>query len=70
MWYTEVGLVAGWFVADVAFGYVVAEESDKILVEWDVGCDGVVVSGHAELCGVGDFVPLEYAFAFKSFEMS
>ncbi len=66
----EAGLVAGGFVAYVSFGDVVAEESDEMLVERDVGCDGVVVAGHSELCCVGYVIPAEDAFTFENFEMA
>ena len=65
----EVGLVAGGLVADVAFGDVVAKEADEVSVEGDVGGDGVVVVGYAELCGGWDFVPLEDAFLLEDFEV-
>ena len=56
-------------VADVAFGDVVAEEPDEVCVERDVWGDGVVVAGHAELCGGWDVVPLEDAFLLEDFEV-
>lgn len=65
----EVGLVAGGFVANVAFGGVVAEEAEEVGGEGEVGVDGVVLARHTELCCCGDFIPVEYAFAFKNFKV-
>ena len=65
----EVGLVAGGFVADVAFSDVVTEKSDEVSGQCNIRLDGVVITSHTELCGGWDFVPLENSFLLEDFEV-